>query len=405
MTETALKSDKVIDLSGGANQTRVRDYNERLVLSLVRRHGSQPKSAIARLTGLSAQTISVIMRSLEKDGLLLKGEPQRGRVGQPTVPLSLNPEGAYSIGLKIGRRSAELYLVNFLGELLSQYRTSYPWPEPEAVLDFARSGIDKLAASLPENRRSRIAGIGVAMPFELWNWAEKIGAPPAKMQGWQVIDFQQELQDRCPYPVFVQNDATSACGAELVFGHGSTLSDYVYFFIGTFIGGGIVLNHAVYPGRTGNAGALGSMPIRHSPQAASQLIDHASLLALEQQLQALGIKPAGPLSELQDWDSLEPALSEWIAQTAVHLALAIVSACAVIDFEAAIIDGIFPAAISARLVAATERELGRLDLQGVTPPQTISGAVGANAKSIGAASLPFYARYLLDQSVLFKELA
>ena len=56
--------------SGGANQTRVRAYNERLVLSLVRRHGSQSKAEITRRTGLSAQTVSVIMRSLEKDGLL-----------------------------------------------------------------------------------------------------------------------------------------------------------------------------------------------------------------------------------------------------------------------------------------------------------------------------------------------
>ena len=38
-------------------------YNERLVLSLVRRHGSLAKTEIARMTGLSAQTVSVIMRA------------------------------------------------------------------------------------------------------------------------------------------------------------------------------------------------------------------------------------------------------------------------------------------------------------------------------------------------------
>ncbi len=77
----------------GSNQTAVRAYNERLVLSLVRRHGSMAKVDIARSTGLSAQTVSVIMRSLENDGLLVRGEPKKGRVGQPSVPLSLNPEG------------------------------------------------------------------------------------------------------------------------------------------------------------------------------------------------------------------------------------------------------------------------------------------------------------------------
>ena len=71
------------NFSGGSNQTRVRAYNERLVLSLVRLHSALSKADITRLSGLSAQTASVIMRALEKDGLLLRGEPLRGRVGQP----------------------------------------------------------------------------------------------------------------------------------------------------------------------------------------------------------------------------------------------------------------------------------------------------------------------------------
>ena len=45
----------------------------------------------------------------------MRGEPIRGRVGQPSVPLSINPEGAFFLGLKVGRRSADLVLVDFLG--------------------------------------------------------------------------------------------------------------------------------------------------------------------------------------------------------------------------------------------------------------------------------------------------
>ena len=47
----------------GTNQSGMRDYNERLTLTLVRRHGSLSKTEIARLTRLSAQTVSVIMRA------------------------------------------------------------------------------------------------------------------------------------------------------------------------------------------------------------------------------------------------------------------------------------------------------------------------------------------------------
>ncbi len=54
---------------------------------------------------------------------------------------------------------------------------------------------------------------------------------------------------------------TAACGAELVFGQTKDVNDFVYFYIGSFIGGGIVINGSLYAGRSGNAGALGSMPV------------------------------------------------------------------------------------------------------------------------------------------------
>lgn len=63
----------ILNPAGGANQVRVRAYNERLVLSLVRLYGALSKADIARRSGLSAQTVSVIMRVLEKEGLLSRG--------------------------------------------------------------------------------------------------------------------------------------------------------------------------------------------------------------------------------------------------------------------------------------------------------------------------------------------
>ena len=73
----------------GTNQSGMRAHNERLVLSLVRQHGSLAKTDIARMTGLSAQTVSVIMRELEEDGLLLQAGAG-ARQGRPAV----DPDGA-----------------------------------------------------------------------------------------------------------------------------------------------------------------------------------------------------------------------------------------------------------------------------------------------------------------------
>src|SRR5580658_9664236 len=94
--------------AGGADQAGLRLYNERLVLSLVRRFGQLSKIEVARMTGLSVQSTSAIMNRLGGEGLLKREPALRGRVGQPSVPVSIDPEGAFSFGLKIGRRSSEL---------------------------------------------------------------------------------------------------------------------------------------------------------------------------------------------------------------------------------------------------------------------------------------------------------
>ncbi|MGV3551201.1 ROK family transcriptional regulator [Rhizobium sp.] len=394
----------VVDPMGGANQTRVRAYNERLVLSLVRRHGALSKAEIARRTGLSAQTVSVIMRALEKDGLLTRGTPQRGRVGQPSIPMSLNADGVLSFGLKVGRRSADLVLMDFTGKVRVQLHEAYRYPTPRGVLAFAEAGVARVLATLGPDERERIAGLGVALPFELWNWVEEVGAPMADMDAWRQADIAALLAERLPFPVMLQNDATAACAAELAFGHGPRFSDFAYFFLGSFIGGGVVLNHALYPGRTGNAGAFGSMPFPGKEGGRNQLIDHASVVLLEKMLMEAGRNPSSIWLTPEQWDNFGDILDLWIQRTGRSLALAIATVCSVIDFEAVIIDGGFSTGIRHAITTVTRRQLAGLNLQGISPPVIEEGLVGSSARAVGAASLPLFSRYHIDQSVLFKDM-
>lgn len=394
---------RILD-SGGANQIRVRAYNERLVLSLVRRHGALSKAEIARRTGLSAQTVSVIMRALEKDGLLERGEPIRGRVGQPSIPMRLNADAVLAFGVKIGRRSADLVLMDFVGRIRLQVHKTYPYPLPHELIEFITTGIRQLERKLSDSERERVAGIGIAAPFELWNWADEVGAPQGAMDVWRGFDLQAEVAARESYPVFLQNDATSACGAELVFGVGPRYPDFVYFFIGSFIGGGIVLNSSIFVGRTGTAGAIGPLPVRGREGETRQLLDIASIFVLENLLKENGIDPQPLWYSADDWIDFGAPLQTWIDDTARALAQAIVAAASIIDFSAAVIDGGFPGWVRERVVAATAKAASALDLQGVVMPEIVEGAVGAHARAIGGASLPIFARYLIDQNVLFKEI-
>ncbi|MBL8581317.1 MAG: ROK family transcriptional regulator [Rhizobiaceae bacterium] len=380
----------------------MRDHNERVVLTLVRQHGSLAKTDIARITGLSAQTVSVIMRSLEAEGLLLRQAPQRGKVGQPSIPMTLDPEGAFFLGLKIGRRSSELVLIDFLGTVRSMLQHSYRYPTPDDTTGFARRGVASMRSALTPEQDGRIAGMGIAMPFELWSWADSVGAPRDVMDGWRHRDIRVELQADLPFPVYLQNDATSACGAELVFGQTGALRDFLYFYIGAFAGGGVVLNGKLYSGSTGNAGALGSMPVPVAGGHAVQLIDIASIATLERALNAQGIDGSHLWTSPSDWGDVGPALDGWVEQAGEALAYAIVAGSAVIDFEAAVIDGWMPVTVRARLVAAVHRALYRIDVEGIKVPEVREGTVGIHARALGGASLALSERFLVGAGVLGK---
>lgn len=397
------------DLRRGTDQAGVRIYNERLILSLIRRGDGLPKAEIARLTGLSPQTTTTIMNRLEADGLIRRGEPQRGRVGQPAVPYVLDPDGALSLGLKIGRRSTDMVLVDFLGRVLDRLHWTHPYPTPAGLLRQVGEGVDRLTGGLDAPRRGRIVGFGVATPFELWNWQPEVGAPAAALDDWRGFDLREELSRRLPWPVHLMNDGTAACAAENFFGKAPAPRDFVYVFIGSFVGGGIVLSGNVVPGRTGNAGAIGSMPVpQHHADGrvtTGQLIRGASLYVLENRLRAAGVDPSTLWVQPHAWPDYGRHLDDWIAETGRSLAVLAAAAASILDFEAVVLDGAVPPEVRARIAAATRDGLTLLDLQGLTPFDVREGTVGADARAIGGAALPFLANFARNREVLFKDAA
>lgn len=392
--------------SRGGSQGGVRLYNERLILSLIRRHGRLTKVEIARATGLSQQTTTVIINRLTDDGLLVPGDPQRGRVGQPAVPYGLNPDGALALGVLIGRRSAEVVLMDFAGAVRARLRRVHAWPDPDAVIGFARQSIARLTRALPRDAALRIAGLGVAIPSTLWQWNDIVAAPAGQLEAWRDLDLAAALDAAGRWPVHLCNDATAACAAELIFGRGTQYADFACFYVGAFVGGGVVLDGALVPGRTGNAGALGSLPVaRGGRGGVQQLLRTASIYALEQRLVAAGRDAAVLWNSPDDWGALGAPLAAWIDDAAQGLAQACAAAAAVIDFEAFLIDGNMPRPVLARLVDAVRARVAGIDRAGLSGFVVEPGAVGRDARSIGAASLPLLASFARDREVLFKHLA
>lgn len=395
---------KIKTLGGGANQSGLRDYNERTLLSMLLRNGPTPGSELARHVGVSSQTVSVILRKLEKDGLVKKGTPTKGKVGKPSVPMGIAADGVFSFGLKIGRRRADLLIIDFSGEIKEQIKIRYDYPLPETIFKFLKQGIAKLSNKLNEKEQAKICGIGIAIPFELWHWHELVGADKEEILAWKEVDFSEQVASFSDLPVYTVNDATAACRAEHVFGNGKEFSDYAYFFIAAFVGGGIVLNNSVFEGNKGNAGALGSIRTTSPNGESLQLIDIASLHYLETRLEESDIDPEILWAEPQDWTLIDKQVDRWIGITAQELAKASLTVCSVIDFEAIMIDGALPLDVKQRLIERTQRYLANQDVRGLIRPIIKAGTIGNNAGAIGAASGPLFHQYLLNTNVGLSEL-
>lgn len=392
-----MDGSKIRTLRNGLNQRGLRDHNERLLLSMLQRNGPMPGSDLARSAGLSPQTVSVILRKLEKDGLLGRGTPVKGKVGKPSVPMSLAPDGVFSLGVNIGRRSAKIVLMDFSGAVRAERAINFPYPLPGEIFAFLEKGCAELIDVLPEPLRERVCGIGIAAPFELWNWHEMVGASAEEFSSWKDIRFQDEIAQFSDLPVHLVNDATAACRAEHIYGRGKEFRDYAYFFIAAFVGGGIVLDHSVFEGHQGNAGALGSLRSVGPNGESRQLIDIASIHLLEARLSEVGLDPSG-LWASDDWTPYDRYVEPWIRQTAQELAKAALSTCAVIDFEAVMIDGALPPYVKRTLVERTRRYISNQDTRGLIPPLIEAGEMGRKAREIGAACGPIWSQFLLKSN-------
>lgn len=392
-----MDGSKIRSLSGGVNQSGLRDHNERLLLSMLQRNGPLPGSDLAKLAGLSPQTVSVILRKLEKDGLLEKRDPVRGKVGKPSIPMALARNGVFSLGVNIGRRSAKIVLLDFSGSIRAEKEVRFKYALPGEIFAFIEAGISELTETLPSKLQNRICGIGIAAPFELWNWHEMVGATAEEFRAWEDVNFQNEIAVFSDLPVHVVNDATAACRAEHVYGRGKEFRDYAYFFVAAFVGGGVVLNHSVFEGHQGNAGALGSLRSVGPNGESRQLIDIASIHLLEARLTEVGLDPNG-LWLSDDWSAYERYVEPWIRQTAQELAKAALSTCAVIDFEAVLIDGGLPVDVKQTLVERTQRYLSNQDTRGLIPPSIEAGDIGRKAREIGAACGPIWSQFLLKSN-------
>ena len=375
----------------GGNQQSMGQYNERLVISLLRRLGGATKAELARHTGLSPQAVTGIIERLLKQDMVHKGSKNRGRIGQPSTMFHLSAQGSMAIGIKIGRRSLNLILMGLDGSVLDHQVFHYPYPDPQDTLRLIEAKLLALMVSLDDHIRARLIGIGVAMPRFFSGWETAMNIPSRSLKGWEDIDIAVFLHQLTGLHSVKINDVSAACLAEHCLGIGQNIDNFLYIYFGSFIGGGLILDGELRLGAHNNAADIAAMhmvPSTEQHGAQRQLIDVASLIRLENMFRSAGITER----DVFDAGAFTPAQQEifqqWQETACDGVALCALHAAAMLDLQAVIIDSALDNDKLAAIVATTQRFMQQYNVAEQHVPEILQGTQGHRARALGGAFLP-----------------
>lgn len=388
----------------GTNQDGGQRYNRRVVFDLVRRHGALSRTDLARLVGLSYQTVSNITDALIGDGLLVEARKRVGRRGQPPVELSINPEGAFSLGFSFDSHGLRGALVDLGGEARAERERPLTSMHPDVVLP-AIAAVARTLADLGPAPTARMLGLGLGMPG--LSPTGRLVTPPSRtahgwLADWADTPTVETLGRLVGMPVYTDNDASAAAIGELVHGAGRRLSHFVYVYVSDGIGAGLVLDRRPYRGAGGLAGEFGHLTVaRDGPPCPCGrrgcLETYASLSAARRRVSGAD-DDASLVRLLVDRD---PALSAWVAEAGRALGSAIVSIENLLDPEAVFVGGTVPEPLLDALLAAMEPLPARIASVPAGATRVQRAKAGLASAALGAAALPIFAETATDLDMLF----
>ena len=357
--------------------------SERRVLDIIWRHGPIARTDIGPMTDLSTMSVTRITRELGDHGLLTEAVQRTGGRGQPARPLAIKADAAYAVGVYFSNRQIQIALIDLSGSVLERQTLAVEAQTPRDVAEAANAawrgfrdgrGLDA----------SRVAGMGFALPGDFISDRKRLNAH-ALFPGFRGEDLQAELQAHCDLEVHVENDAASAALGERLLGAGQTIESFFFAHIGHGIGGGLILDGRLYRGTSGNAGIIGVQFPNDLPRPSGQ--------DLLETLARAGVAAA----DFDDLEALDPGtcapLQAWIERAAGQLRQGLWITARMVDPEAIIIGGRLPRRLLDAVVARVDVERFCEDGSGLPRPRVLASALGPAAGVIGAAALPFQARF------------
>jgi predicted NBD/HSP70 family sugar kinase len=230
----------------------LRALNERTVLDTVRADGPISRAEVARRTGISRPTVSLVLRSLLEDGLVRETAHDPGRPHYGAVYYEADPEAAVVLGVDFGARGVRLALCDLGGEVRAREEVRSRGSVEERIGALASSVRSLLrTAKVPGDLLENAV---VALPAVVSPTDGRVSAPD--LPGLGAPDLREQLEQALRVPVTLENDVNLAAVAEQRRGLAQDVADFAFLLVGAGLGAAVMLEWKLHRGHNGNAGEL-----------------------------------------------------------------------------------------------------------------------------------------------------
>ncbi|WEV29639.1 ROK family transcriptional regulator [Streptomyces sp. 71268] len=243
------------------SQSSLHRANLERVVRAVRMAGSLTQAEIARTTGLSAATVSNIVREL-KDGGTVEVTPTSAG-GRRARSVALSGDAGIVVGVDFGHAHLRVAVGNLAHRVLAEET------EPLDVDASAAQGMERAEALVGRLIEAsgiapdKVVGVGLGVPGPIDVATGTLGST-AILPGWAGANPRDDLAARLGVPVYVDNDANLGALGELVWGSGRGVADLAYIKVASGVGAGLVISGQIYRGPGGTAGEIGHITLDES---------------------------------------------------------------------------------------------------------------------------------------------
>jgi predicted NBD/HSP70 family sugar kinase len=230
----------------------LRALNERTVLDAVRASGPISRAEVARQTGISRPTVSLVLRSLAEDGLVRETTHEPGRPHYGAVFYEADPEVAVVLGVDFGARAVRTALCDLGGTVRAREEIRSRGSVEERI--DALAGTVRSLLRTSELPPDLLENAVVALPAVVSPKDGSVSAADLPRLG--AADLRQQLEQALRVPVTLENDVNLAAVAEQRQGVADGVSDFAFLLVGAGLGAALVLDWRLHRGHNGNAGEL-----------------------------------------------------------------------------------------------------------------------------------------------------